>query len=61
LEQEAVKLKLPWRLQYVRESRIMGCLLRKAANREWKQIKRKNVLKSTQLIGVGHQIWRCRV
>jgi hypothetical protein len=41
LEQEAVKLKLPWRLQDIRVPRAMGYLLRKAANREWNHFKRK--------------------
>ena len=41
LKQEAVTLKLPWRPQDVRESRAMGYLLRKAANREWNQPRRK--------------------
>ena len=42
LEQEAVKLKLPWRPQDVRGARVTGCLPRKAANREWKQLKGRN-------------------
>jgi hypothetical protein len=33
LEQEAVKLKLTWRLQDVKDARAMGYLLRKVANR----------------------------
>ena len=33
LKQEAVTLKLPWRLKDVKEA--MGYMLRKAANREW--------------------------
>ena len=35
LKQEAVTLKLPWRL------RAMGYMLRKADNREWNQPRRK--------------------
>jgi hypothetical protein len=35
LKQEAVTLKLPWRL------RTMGYMLKKAANREWNQPRRK--------------------
>ena len=31
LEQEAVKLKLPWRPQDISDARVMGYLLRKAA------------------------------
>jgi hypothetical protein len=41
LEQEAVKSKLPWRPQDVRNARTMGYLLRKTANREWNQPRRK--------------------
>lgn len=36
----AMKFKLPWRPQDVRESRAMGYLLRKTANREWNQPKK---------------------
>ena len=42
LEQEHVKVKLPSILQDARDVRIVGCLLRKATNREEKQPKRKN-------------------
>ena len=42
MKQEAVTLKLPWRLQDVQDARVMGYLLRKAANREWNQPRRKN-------------------
>jgi hypothetical protein len=41
LEQEAVKLKLPWRPQDFKDFRAMGYLLRKAANREWNKPRRK--------------------
>ena len=41
LKQEAVTLKLPWRLKDVKDARAMGYMLRKAANREWKQPRRK--------------------
>ena len=41
LKQEAVTLKLPWRPQDVRDARAMGYMLRKAANREWNQPRRK--------------------
>jgi hypothetical protein len=41
LKQEAVTLKLPWRPQDVRDARAMGYLLKKAANREWNQPRRK--------------------
>jgi hypothetical protein len=40
LEQEAVKLKLLWTFQDVRDVRAMEYLPRKAANREWNQPKR---------------------
>ena len=49
LEQEAVTLKLPWRLQDVGDARAMGFLLRKAANREWKQPRRRSLLLSTKM------------
>jgi hypothetical protein len=41
LKQEAVTLKLPWRSQDIRDARAMGYLLRKVANREWDQPRRK--------------------
>ena len=41
LKQEAVILKLPWRLKDVKDVRAMGYMLRKAANREWNQPRRK--------------------
>jgi hypothetical protein len=41
LKQEAATLKLPWRLKDVKDARAMGYMLRKAANREWNQPKRK--------------------
>jgi hypothetical protein len=36
-----VALKLPWRLKNVKDARAMGYMLRKAANREWNQPRRK--------------------
>jgi hypothetical protein len=42
LKQEAITLKLPWSPQDVWDARTIGYLLRKAANREWNQLKRKN-------------------
>jgi hypothetical protein len=39
LKQEAIKLKLPWIPQDVRDVRDMGYLPRKAANWEWNQLK----------------------
>jgi hypothetical protein len=41
LKQEAVTLKLPWRLKGVKDARTMEYMLRKAANREWNQPRRK--------------------
>ena len=38
LKQEAV---LPWRLKDVKDARAMEYMLRKAANREWNQPRRK--------------------
>ena len=39
LKQEAVILKLPWRLKDVKDAMVY--MLRKAANREWNQPRRK--------------------
>ena len=41
LKQEAVTLKLPWRLKDVKDARAMGYMLRKGANTEWNQPRRK--------------------
>ena len=41
LKEEAVSLKLPWRLKDVNDARAMGYMLRKAANREWNQPRRE--------------------
>jgi hypothetical protein len=41
LEQEAVKLKLTWRRQDVKDARAVGYLTRKADNRKWNQPRRK--------------------
>ena len=41
LKQEAVTLKLPWRLKDVKDSRTMVYMLRQAAKREWHQPTRK--------------------
>ena len=48
LKQEAVTLKLPWRLKDVKDARVMEYMLRKAANREWNQPRRKTVCCSPQ-------------
>jgi hypothetical protein len=42
LEQEYMALKFSWRPQDVIDAKSVGHLLRKAANRKWKQPKRKN-------------------
>jgi hypothetical protein len=39
--EKAVTFKLPWRLQDVGDARVVGYLLRKAANRKWNQPGRK--------------------
>jgi len=41
---QAVMLKLPWRPNDVKDPRITGYLLRKAANREWNQLRRKKFI-----------------
>ena len=38
---QAVTLKLPWRPQDFRDVRAVGYLLRKTANREWDQPRRR--------------------
>jgi hypothetical protein len=38
-------LKLPWRFKDVKDARAMGYMLRKAANREWNQPRRKQSTK----------------
>ena len=42
LKQEAVTL--PWRLKDVKDARALGYMLRKAANREWNQPRRKQFI-----------------
>ena len=41
LKQEAVTLKLPWGLKDLKDARAMWYMLRKAANREWIQLRRR--------------------
>ena len=41
LEKEPVKLKLTWRAQDVKDASTLLYLLRKAANKEWNQLRRK--------------------
>ena len=41
LKEEAVTLKLPWRLKDDKDARAMGYMLRNADNREWNQPRRK--------------------
>jgi hypothetical protein len=40
LKQKTVTLKLPWRLKDVKDAKAMGYMLKKAANREWNQLRR---------------------
>jgi hypothetical protein len=41
LKQKAVTLKLPWRLQDFQDTRAIGYLLKKTANKDWNQPQRK--------------------
>ena len=41
LKPDTVTLKLPWRRKDVKDARAMGYMLRKVANREWNQPRRK--------------------
>ena len=41
MKEEAVTLNLPWRPKDVKDAKAVGCLLRKAANREWNQPRKK--------------------
>jgi hypothetical protein len=41
LRKEAITMELPWRPQDVQDARAMTYLLKKAANGEWNQLKRK--------------------
>jgi hypothetical protein len=49
LKEKAVTLKLPWRLKDVKDARAMRYMLRKAANREWNQPRRKQFVESTKM------------
>lgn len=53
---QAVKVKpgLPWRPQDVGDSRALGYLLRKAADREWSQPKREKCL----VVNKSERNWR---
>ena len=56
LTQETVILKLPWRPQDIQDARDLGYLLRKVANRQWNQPRRKKfvaVNKDEKVVG-GH-------
>ena len=53
MEQESVKLKLTWRPQDVRDARVVGYLLRKAANREWNQPRKKKFAVNKEENGFG--------
>ena len=52
--QNDIKLKLPWRPQDIRDARAVGYLLRKAANREWNQPKRKKFV----AVNTNERSWR---
>ena len=55
LKQESITLKLLWRPQDVQDVRSVSYLLRKAANREWKQPRRKKfVVVNKDEKGVGN-------
>jgi hypothetical protein len=54
LEKEAVKLKLPWRPQDVRDVRAMGYLPTKASEREWNQPGERSFLQLMKVKGVGY-------
>jgi hypothetical protein len=59
LKQEAVTLKLPWRLKDFKDARAMGYTVRKAANREWHQRRRKQfveVNKDEKGVEIGRPI-----
>ena len=49
LKQEAVTLKLPWRLKDVKDARAMGYMLRKTANSEWNYPGESSLLQSTKM------------
>ena len=48
-KQEAVTLKLPWRLKDVKDARAMGYMLRKAANRSGTSPGESSLLQSTKM------------
>jgi hypothetical protein len=54
IEQKAITLTLPWRPQDVQDTRAVGYLLRKGANREWKQPRKKNFVAVNNDKGVGY-------
>jgi hypothetical protein len=54
LKQEAVTLKLPWKPQDILDTRAVGYLLRKAANREWNQPRKKKCFAVKGEKGVGN-------
>ena len=56
LEQETIKLKLPWIPQDGWDRRAMSYLLRQAANYDWNQHNRKKLLQPTKMKGIV--IWR---
>jgi hypothetical protein len=52
LNQEAVNVKISWRLQDIRDIRDVRCLPRNEANREWNQPKRRKFIQLTKMKGV---------
>lgn len=48
-----LKSGLLWRLQCVRDARVVGYLSRRDDNREWNNPRERNMLHSTKLNGVG--------
>jgi hypothetical protein len=56
LEQEGIKLKLPWIPQDIKNVGAMKYLLRKAARREWNLSKRKTFV----AVNIGTRSWRYR-
>ena len=49
LKQEAATLKLPWKPQDILDARGVGYLLRKAANREWNEPRKRSLLQSIKM------------
>jgi hypothetical protein len=59
---ETRSCKFLWRPQDVQDARAMGYLLRKAAEKEWNQPRRKKMKNELEIcILLLHQMWRCTV